>query len=273
MSVRFREHDYDGTEHLFTGKERDTESGNDYFGARYYASSMGRFMSPDWSAKIEPVPYSKLDDPQTLNLYAYVTNNPLTRRDLDGHCGGFNPATGEMYCPSDNSHMIAGPPPSGPPKIKLPPGKSGKPNGWKTAPDNPGGSRVKWVPNESVPGGKNGAQPSASWNEKGNWWSVNDGQGGPIQHVGEDGSLLDGNGQPIPDGNGGNVEPTIGQPAPAPTPPAPTSSPMEKVNDWLNEHLPESLKNYLREHPYGSNSSPAGAGAGPAFSPIFELAP
>ena len=32
------------TEHLFTGKERDTESGNDYFGARYYASSMGRFM-------------------------------------------------------------------------------------------------------------------------------------------------------------------------------------------------------------------------------------
>jgi RHS repeat-associated protein len=31
-----------------TGKERDTESGNDYFGARYYNSSMGRFMSPDW---------------------------------------------------------------------------------------------------------------------------------------------------------------------------------------------------------------------------------
>jgi len=31
------------TEHLFTGKERDQESGNDYFGARYYASTMGRF--------------------------------------------------------------------------------------------------------------------------------------------------------------------------------------------------------------------------------------
>ena len=31
----------------FTGKERDSESGNDYFGARYYGSSMGRFMSPD----------------------------------------------------------------------------------------------------------------------------------------------------------------------------------------------------------------------------------
>ena len=76
----------------YTGKERDTESGNDYFGARYYASSMGRFMSPDWSAKAEPVPYAKLGDPQTLNLYAYVGNNPLDRTDPTGHyddkCGG-----------------------------------------------------------------------------------------------------------------------------------------------------------------------------------------
>ena len=75
----------DATEHHFTGKERDTESGNDYFGARYYNSAMGRFMSPDWSAKIMPVPYAKLDNPQSLNLYAYVGNNPLTRFDPDGH--------------------------------------------------------------------------------------------------------------------------------------------------------------------------------------------
>ena len=71
----------------YTGKERDTESGNDYFGARYYASSMGRFLSPDWSAKYEPVPYAKLDNPQTLNLYAYVGNNPLRTTDPDGHDG------------------------------------------------------------------------------------------------------------------------------------------------------------------------------------------
>lgn len=73
-----------------TGKERDTESGNDYFGARYYASSTGRFMSPDWSAKIVPVPYAKLDNPQSLNLYAYVGNNPVSRIDRDGHyeCSG-----------------------------------------------------------------------------------------------------------------------------------------------------------------------------------------
>jgi len=46
-----------------TGKERDAESGLDYFGARYFSSNMGRWMSPDWSAKEEPVPYAKLDNP------------------------------------------------------------------------------------------------------------------------------------------------------------------------------------------------------------------
>ena len=69
----------------FTGKERDAESGNDYFEARYYSSAMGRFMSPDWSAKLEPVPYAKLDNPQSLNLYSYVLNNPLSAADPDGH--------------------------------------------------------------------------------------------------------------------------------------------------------------------------------------------
>jgi hypothetical protein len=46
---------------------------------------MGRFLSPDWAAKGEPVPYAKLDDPQSLNLYEYVLNNPLSRADADGH--------------------------------------------------------------------------------------------------------------------------------------------------------------------------------------------
>jgi RHS repeat-associated protein len=90
-----------------TGKERDAETGfangNDYFGARYYASSMGRWMSPDWSAKVEPVPYSKLDDPQTLNLYAYVGNNPLTRVDPDGHTEPirFGCSEGQKDCNTD----------------------------------------------------------------------------------------------------------------------------------------------------------------------------
>ncbi len=73
------------TEHLFTGKERDSESGNDYFGARYYASTMGRFLSPDWSAGAVPIPYAKLDDPQSMNLYSYVQNMPLSAIDPDGH--------------------------------------------------------------------------------------------------------------------------------------------------------------------------------------------
>jgi len=71
--------------HKFTGKERDTESGNDYLGARYYASTTGRFMSPDWSDDPVSVPYASLNDPQSLNLYSYARNNPISNMDLDGH--------------------------------------------------------------------------------------------------------------------------------------------------------------------------------------------
>jgi len=67
----------DATPLHFTGKERDTESGNDYFEARYYGSSMGRFMSPDPMG-------GHLEDPQTLNRYVYVRNNPLSLTDPTG---------------------------------------------------------------------------------------------------------------------------------------------------------------------------------------------
>jgi RHS repeat-associated protein len=70
----------------FTGKERDSESGLDNFGARYDSSQYGRFMTPDWSASPITVPYANFADPQTLNLYGYVRNNPLGRPDIDGHC-------------------------------------------------------------------------------------------------------------------------------------------------------------------------------------------
>ena len=75
----------------FTGKQRDPETGLDYFGARYSASSLGRFMTPDWSAKVEPVPYAKLGDPQSLNLYAYVLDNPVSGADPNGHCSQDDP--------------------------------------------------------------------------------------------------------------------------------------------------------------------------------------
>jgi RHS repeat-associated protein len=69
----------------FSGKERDPDMGSDYFGARFYQGAMARFYSPDWSATVEPVPYAKLDNPQSLNLYIYVVNNPLRYTDADGH--------------------------------------------------------------------------------------------------------------------------------------------------------------------------------------------
>jgi RHS repeat-associated protein len=69
----------------FTGKLRDSESGLDNFGARYDASSIGRFMTPDWAVAPEDVPYANFGNPQSLNLYTYGLNNPLKLIDTDGH--------------------------------------------------------------------------------------------------------------------------------------------------------------------------------------------
>jgi RHS repeat-associated protein len=70
----------------FTGKERDLESGLNNFGARYMSSTIGRFITPDWSTSPAAIPYADLSDPQSLNLYSYVRNNPLNRLDPNGHC-------------------------------------------------------------------------------------------------------------------------------------------------------------------------------------------
>ena len=70
----------DAVNQKFTAKERDSESGLDYFGARYYGSALGRFTSAD------PIYFQKemLIDPQRFNLYAYVRNNPLRLVDPTG---------------------------------------------------------------------------------------------------------------------------------------------------------------------------------------------
>ncbi len=63
----------------FTGKERDSETGLDYFGARYFSGAQGRFTTPD------PLMASaKASNPQSWNRYAYVFNNPLRHIDPDG---------------------------------------------------------------------------------------------------------------------------------------------------------------------------------------------
>ena len=67
----------DSNHYKFTGKERDTESGLDNFGARFDASGLGRFMSPDSGA-------FHFDDPQSLNRYPFTINNPLRYVDPDG---------------------------------------------------------------------------------------------------------------------------------------------------------------------------------------------
>ncbi|MDA0207485.1 MAG: RHS repeat-associated core domain-containing protein [Acidobacteria bacterium] len=66
-----------GFPQLFTGKERDVESGLDYFLARYYSSGLGRFTSADMAG---PDPLN----PQTLNKYRYALNNPLRFSDPNG---------------------------------------------------------------------------------------------------------------------------------------------------------------------------------------------
>ena len=63
-----------------TGKERDAETGLDYFGARYMSAAQGRFTS------VDPVfmTRQRISDPQQLNLYNYARNNPLLFIDPDG---------------------------------------------------------------------------------------------------------------------------------------------------------------------------------------------
>ena len=69
----------------FTGKQRDAETNLDDFPARYYSSTQGRWLSPDWDTKPVTVPYAILGNPQTLNLYSYVGGDPTNHADADGH--------------------------------------------------------------------------------------------------------------------------------------------------------------------------------------------
>lgn len=63
----------------FTGKERDAETGLDYFGARYYSGSLGRFTG------VDPSMLSTVKaNPQSWNRYTYTLNNPLKYIDPNG---------------------------------------------------------------------------------------------------------------------------------------------------------------------------------------------
>jgi RHS repeat-associated protein len=81
-----------------SGKERDNETGLDYFGARYYSGAQGRFTSPD------PMLNSGRPwDPRSWNRYSYVRNNPLVYTDptglydLDNTCSASNKKCNENF--------------------------------------------------------------------------------------------------------------------------------------------------------------------------------
>jgi RHS repeat-associated protein len=77
-------------DYTYTGKERDENTELLYYEARYYNSNIGRFISIDpWSGDIT--------DPQSLNKYAYVRNNPLKYVD----------PSGEVYIPNSAKYAFA----------------------------------------------------------------------------------------------------------------------------------------------------------------------
>jgi len=76
----------------FEGKERDSKPATTTSALAYYSNRIGRWLSSDWSAVPVPVPYANLTNPQTLNLYAMVADDPESFADLDGHQCPFCPA-------------------------------------------------------------------------------------------------------------------------------------------------------------------------------------
>ncbi len=81
--------------HKYTGKELDEETNLYYYGARYYNGKIGRFVSEDPAYlavgdknKIKQITDQELQqylsDPQNLNSYSYVKNNPLIAIDSNG---------------------------------------------------------------------------------------------------------------------------------------------------------------------------------------------
>lgn len=72
----------------FVGKEKDKETGLQYFGARYMKNEIGRFLTVDPLGPVDPwtskTNHKMLENPQLLNRYAYSLNNPYRYVDPNG---------------------------------------------------------------------------------------------------------------------------------------------------------------------------------------------
>jgi RHS repeat-associated protein len=198
----------DSNRYKFTGKERDSESNLDNFGARYFAYATGRFMTPDWAARPTSVPYAVFGDPQSLNLYGYVRNDPVTLADADGHdppvpMGPLNDNSGTTYdeeraqtlTGKEEAQNTAADKPAPQPAPTDP--NTGKPTPPPVpvpgAPDLP----WKWNPNDQNPRGgdwgpdgwKGPNPPHGSWDPDGHW-DIDKGGKGPRDHYDPQGNPI-----------------------------------------------------------------------------------
>ncbi len=160
---------------MFTGHERDRETGLDYMLARYYGYTChASFQQTRWSGSKR--------NPQSLNRYAYVLNNPVKLIDPLGlyginpnpynpegrnPCDGMGPlCSGDKTPPPNNPDGSPKPPNTPLPDGKGPDGKIDRTSGFLLSPagTDKNGS-LSTIPGQS--------QPGASWDaENGRWTSM-----------------------------------------------------------------------------------------------------
>ena len=171
----------------FNGKERDPDMGVYYFGARFMQDAIARFYSPDWSATVEPVPYAKLNNPQSLNLYTYVLDNPLSFRDADGHEVGADTLQELQKITSDSGNAAQ----NTTPETLSDPSKLGPEWVKDDTHKNPNGERYGRGDGTRVDFDK-GQKGAKGWRGKDHWHVIRPGENKPDKSLGDRGHIAPG---------------------------------------------------------------------------------